>query len=84
MCISFETLCFACLYESLKIVNFVFLNFLSACCLSLLAIKSSSFVYSNHGDELSVMAFHREGGACLSSTVRKMSQNWFAFSSDEN
>ena len=26
----------------------------------------------------------REGGACLSSTVRKMSQNWFAFSTYEN
>ena len=25
-----------------------------------------------------------EGGACLSSTVRKKSQNWFAFSTDEN
>ena len=23
-------------------------------------------------------------GACLSSTVRKKSQNWFAFSTDEN
>ena len=30
MCTSFETLCFACLYKSLKIVNFVFLHFLSA------------------------------------------------------
>ena len=26
----------------------------------------------------------QEGGACLSSTVRKKSQNWFAFSTDEN
>ena len=26
----------------------------------------------------------REGGACLSSTVRKKSLNWFAFSTDEN
>ena len=30
------------------------------------------------------MTFRREGGACLSSTVRKKSQNWFAFSADEN
>ena len=30
------------------------------------------------------MTFCREGGACLSSTVRKKSLNWFAFSTDEN
>ena len=30
------------------------------------------------------MAFHREGGACLSSSVRKRSHNWFAFSTNEN
>ena len=30
------------------------------------------------------MTFRREGGECLSSTVRKKSQNWFAFSTDEN
>ena len=30
------------------------------------------------------MAFCIEGGACLSSTVRIESQNWFAFSTDEN
>ena len=30
VCTSFETLCFACPYKSLKIVNFVFLHFLSA------------------------------------------------------
>ena len=30
------------------------------------------------------MTIRREGGACLSSTVRKESQNWFAFSTDEN
>ena len=30
VCTSLETLCFACLYKSLKIVNFVFLHFLSA------------------------------------------------------
>ena len=29
VCTSLETLCFACLYKSLKIVNFVFLYFLS-------------------------------------------------------
>ena len=29
-CTSFETLYLACLYKSLKIVNFVFLHFLSA------------------------------------------------------
>ena len=29
-CTSFETLCFACPYKSLKIVYFVFLHFLSA------------------------------------------------------
>ena len=26
----------------------------------------------------------QEGSACLSSTVRKKSQNWFAFSTNEN
>ena len=36
---SFGTLCLACLYKSLKIVNFVFLHFLSALRLSLLAIE---------------------------------------------
>ena len=30
------------------------------------------------------MTFRREGGACLSITVRKKSENWFAFSTDEN
>ena len=30
VCTSFETLCFACLYKSLKIANVVFLHFLSA------------------------------------------------------
>ena len=30
------------------------------------------------------MTFRRDGGACLSITVRKKSQNWFAFSTDEN
>ena len=30
------------------------------------------------------MAFHIEGGAYSSSTVRKKSQNWVAFSTDEN
>ena len=30
------------------------------------------------------MAFRREGGACLSITVRKKSQIKFAFSTDEN
>ena len=30
------------------------------------------------------MTFSREGGACLSSTVRKKSQYRFAFSTDEN
>ena len=30
------------------------------------------------------MIFRREGGACLYSTVRKKSQNWFAFSTDGN
>ena len=30
VCISFEILFFACLYKSLKIVNFVFLHFLIA------------------------------------------------------
>ena len=84
VCTSFEALCFACLHNSLKIVNFVFLHFLSAWHLSLLAIKSSSLIDSNHGEELWAMTFNREGGACLSITVRKKSQNWFAFSTDEN
>ena len=30
------------------------------------------------------MTFRREGGACLSSTVRKESHYWFTFSADEN
>ena len=30
------------------------------------------------------MTFRREGGAFLPSTVRKKSQNWFAFSTDKN
>ena len=30
------------------------------------------------------MTFRNEGGACLSSTVRKKSQYWFAFSTDDN
>ena len=30
------------------------------------------------------MTFCREGGACLSITVHKKSQNWFAYSTDEN
>ena len=30
------------------------------------------------------MTLRREGGACLSSTVRKKSQNWFAYSTEEN
>ena len=29
VCTSFESVCHACLYKSLKIVNFVFLHFLS-------------------------------------------------------
>ena len=78
-----QELCFACLYKSLKIVNIVFPNFLPAWRLSLLAIKSSSPIDSNHGEELWAIAFCREGGAYLSSTVRKKSQNWFAFSTNE-
>ena len=30
------------------------------------------------------MTFQREGSVCLSSTVRKKSHSWFAFSTDEN
>ena len=30
------------------------------------------------------ITFRREEGACLSSTVRKESKNWFAFPIDEN
>ena len=47
-------------------------------------MKSSSLIDSSHGEELCVITFRREGGACLSSTVRKKSQNLFAFSTDEN
>ena len=74
-----ETLCFAFLYMTLKIVNFMFLHFLSAWRLSLLAMKSSSLIDSNHGEELWVISFCREGGGCLSSTVRKKSQNGLPF-----
>ena len=52
VCTSFETLCIACLCKSLKIFNFVFLHFLSARRLSLLAIKCSYLIDSNHGEEL--------------------------------
>ena len=52
MCTSFETLCFACLYKSLKIVNFVFLHFLSACRLCLFSLENSSLIDSNHEEEL--------------------------------
>ena len=58
--------------------------FLSVWRLSLLAIWSSSLIDSNHGEELWVITFRRKGGACLSSTVCTKSQNWFAFSTDEN
>ena len=84
VCTSYETLCFACLYKSLKIVNLVFDNFLSVWRLSLLAIKSSYLIDSNHGMGLLVITFRREEGACLSSRASKKSQNWFAFSTDEN
>ena len=47
-------------------------------------MKSSSLIDSNHGEELGVNIFRREGGACLSTTVRKKSQNWLAFSTDES
>ena len=30
------------------------------------------------------MTFRRERGACLSSTVHKKTQNWLAFSTDDN
>ena len=30
------------------------------------------------------ITFHIEGGACLSNTVHKLSQYWFAFSTNEN
>ena len=30
------------------------------------------------------MTFRREGGACLCSAVHKKSQNWIAFSTDED
>ena len=65
MCTSFEILCFACMYKSLKIVNFVFLHFLSAWHLSLLAIQSSSHIDSNDGEYLWVMTFLREEGICI-------------------
>ena len=52
VCTSLEILCFACLYKLLKIVNFVFLHYLSACHLSILAIKCSSRIDLNHGEEL--------------------------------
>ena len=39
---------------------------------------------SNNGEELLITTFRQEGGACLSSKVRKKSQNWFALSTDKN
>ena len=47
-------------------------------------MKSSSLIDSNHGEDLWIITVCREGGACLSSTMRKKSQNWIAFSTDEN
>ena len=41
--------------------------------------REGSGSLSPHGEELRVITFRREGGACLSSTVRKKSQNWLAF-----
>ena len=52
VCTSLETWCFAFLYKSLKIVKFVFIDFLSSCRLSPLAIKSLYLIKSNHGEEL--------------------------------
>ena len=52
VCTSFENLCLTNLYKTLKIVNFVFLHFLSDRRLSLLTIKSSYLIDSNHGEEL--------------------------------
>ena len=64
-------LLFACLYKSVKIVYFMFLHFLSALRLSLLAIKSSSLIESKHGVDLWIMNFRWEEDACSSSTVRE-------------
>ena len=84
VCTSFETLCFACLYKSLKIANLVFIHFLSSWRLTLLATKSSSLIDSNHGEVLWFVTFRREGGECICSTMRTMSQYWLTFSTDEN
>ena len=47
-------------------------------------MQSSSLIDSNHGEELRDITLRREEGECLSSTVRKKSQYWFAFSTEEN
>ena len=61
VCTSFYILCYACLYKFLNIDNFVFLHFLSAGRLSLFALKGSSLVDLNHGEELLFITFRREG-----------------------
>ena len=84
MCTSYESLCFACLYKSLKIVSFMFLHFLSALCLSLIALKRSYLIVSYHGEELCLINFYGDDGACLFCMLHKKSQNWFAFLIDED
>ena len=39
---------------------------------------------SNQEEELKFTTFRREGGACISSTVRQESLYFFAFSTEEN
>ena len=41
-----------------------------------------SLIGSSHGEELWLLNFLSEGGACLSIIVRKGLQNWLAFSPD--
>ena len=55
-------------------------------CLTSFSLSHKKFITycQNNGEELWVISFRREGGACLSSTVCKKSQYWLAFSTDEN
>ena len=74
VCTGFETMRFACMYKSLKMDNFVFVNFLSAWRHSLLAMKTSSVVDSSYGEKLWVIAFRIEGGTCLHVQFAKVTE----------
>ena len=66
VCTSLEAMCLAFLQSPLKTVNILFLHFVSAWRISFLAMKSSSLIESNHGVDVWLISFRREGVyACL-------------------